>query len=157
MQLDFNSFDTNYNKYKAIYKKLLTTALKYFKYKFKPTIGVTLVDNEFIHKLNRDYRKIDRPTDVISFAFLDGINNKEGLFKSNEEVDLGEIYISIPKAKEQAIEYGHNEEREFCFLFVHGLLHLLGYDHMTPEDEKVMFDLQDKILDLKEELWKQSN
>ncbi len=157
MQLDFNSFDKNYNKYKAIYKELLKTALKYFNYKFKPTIGVTLVDNEFIHNLNREYRKIDRATDVISFAFLDGINNKEALFNSKDDVDLGEIYISIPKAIEQAKEYGHSEEREFCFLFVHGLLHLLGYDHMTKEDEKVMFDLQDKILDLKEDLWKQSN
>lgn len=157
MQLDFNSFDKNYNKYKTIYKELLKTALKYFNYKFKPTIGVTLVDNEFIHNLNKEYRKIDRPTDVISFAFLDGINNKEALFNSKDDVDLGEVYISIPKAIEQAKEYGHSEEREFCFLFVHGLLHLLGYDHMTKEDEKVMFDLQDKILDLKEDLWKQSN
>ena len=157
MQLDFNSFDKNYNKYRTTFKKLLASALKYFKYSFKPIIGVTLVDNEFIHNLNKEYRKIDRPTDVISFAFLDGINNKESLFKSKDEVDLGEIYISIPKALEQAKEYGHCEQREFCFLFVHGLLHLLGYDHMKPEEEKVMFELQDKILSLEEELWKQSN
>ena len=157
MQLDFNSFDKNYNSYRAVFKKLLTTAIKYFNYKFKPTMGVTLVDNDFIHALNRDYRKIDRPTDVISFAFLDGIKNKQELFNSKEEVDLGEIYISIPKAIEQAKEYGHGEKREFCFLFVHGLLHLLGYDHMTKEDETVMFDLQDKILNLEEELWKENN
>lgn len=157
MQLDFNSFDKNYNCYKAIYKKLLATAIKYFGYTFKPNMGVTLVDNEFIHTLNRDYRHIDRPTDVISFAFLDGINNKEELFKSTDNVDLGEIYISIPKAIEQAKEYGHSEKREFCFLFVHGLLHLLGYDHMKLEEEKVMFDLQDKILNLEEQLWKEQN
>ena len=146
MQLDFNSFDKTYSKYKVIFKKLLTTALKYFKYSFKPIIGVTLVDNEFIHNLNKQYRKIDRPTDVISFAFLDGINNKESLFKSKEEVDLGEIYISYEKAKEQAESYGHSLERELRFLFVHGLLHLLGYDHMTKEDEKIMFALQEEIL-----------
>ena len=152
MQLDFNSFDKTYSKYKVIFKKLLTTALKYFKYSFKPIIGVTLVDNEFIHNLNKQYRKIDRPTDVISFAFLDGINNKESLFKSKEEVDLGEIYISYEKAKEQAESYGHSLERELRFLFVHGLLHLLGYDHMTEADEEVMFKLQDEILPKEEKL-----
>ena len=75
---------------------------------------------------------------------------------SKQEVCLGEIYISIDKALEQAKEYGHSEKREFCFLFVHGLLHLLGYDHMNSEDEKVMFGLQDIILGLEEELWKET-
>lgn len=154
MQFDFNSFDKNYKCYKVSFKKIMNTALKYFGYKFKPVIGVTLVDNEFIHELNKNYRNIDRPTDVISFAFLDGVENKNDILASKDEVDLGEIYISIDRAKEQAIEYGHSEEREFCFLFTHGLLHLLGYDHMKPEEEKVMFDLQDKILNLEEELWK---
>lgn len=157
MQLDFQSFDKNYKNYRQAFKKLLTTTIKHFGYKFKPNMSVTLVDNEFIHELNKNYRKIDRPTDVISFAFLDGIANKEAIFASKDEVCLGEIYISIDKAKEQAVEYGHGEKREFCFLFVHGLLHLLGYDHMKEEDEKVMFALQDVILNLEADLWKENN
>lgn len=157
MQLDFQSFDKNYKGYKQSFKKIYTTTIKYFGYKFRPILSVTLVDNPFIHELNKNYRGIDRPTDVISFAFLDGIENKQEIFNSKDEICLGEIYISVDKAKEQAVEYGHSEEREFCFLFVHGLLHLLGYDHMTEEDEKVMFELQDKILGLEEELWKQKN
>ncbi len=76
---------------------------------------------------------------------------------SKQEVCLGEIYISFDKALEQAKEYGHGEKREFCFLFVHGLLHLLGYDHMTVEDEREMFAMQDVILSLEEELWKEEN
>ena len=104
------------------------------------------MDNEFIHNINRDYRHIDRPTDVISFAFLDGDENKDKIFQSNAMVVLGEIYISFDKAREQALAYGHSLDRELKFLFVHGLLHLLGYDHMTKEDEKIMFALQDEIL-----------
>ena len=93
-------------------------------------------------ELNKNYRKIDRETDVITFALED-----------NEEVNeeehrlLGDIYISVDKAKSQALEYGHSFKREICFLAVHGFLHLLGYDHMKKEDEEVMFKLQEEILD----------
>ena len=105
-------------------------------------VSITIIDNERIHEINRDYRGIDRPTDVISFAFMDeDINPENGL------TNLGEIYISIEKAHEQAEEYGHSFERELCFLLVHGLLHLLGYDHMEKEDEIEMFSLQDEILE----------
>ncbi len=105
-------------------------------------VSITIVDNERIHEINREYRGIDRPTDVISFAFMDeDINPENGL------TNLGEIYISIEKARVQAKEYGHSFERELCFLLVHGLLHLLGYDHMEKEEEKVMFSLQDEILE----------
>lgn len=103
--------------------------------------NIIIVDNEYIHNLNRDYRGIDRPTDVITFALED---NKDFI-----EVDhriLGDIYISLDKAKEQAEEYGHGFKREICFLACHGFLHLLGYDHMKEEDEKVMFGLQEEIL-----------
>ena len=82
---------------------------------------------------------------MISFAFLDN-EDRNAIYKSKEPVCLGDIYISVDKAKEQAEEYGHSLKRELSFLFVHGLLHLLGYDHMTEEDEKVMFRLQDEIL-----------
>ena len=145
MELDFISNYKEYEVYEEIYSSLVEKTFKHLKLKFDPIISVSLVDNEFIHKLNRDYRGIDRPTDVISFAFLDN-EDREALYKGKEPVCLGDIYISVDKAKEQAQEYGHSLERELSFLFVHGLLHLLGYDHMTEEDEKVMFRLQDEIL-----------
>ena len=103
--------------------------------------NIIIVDNTYIHELNKNYRGIDRPTDVISFALED---NKD--FINIDHRVLGDIYISIDKAKEQAIEYGHDLRREICFLAVHGFLHLLGYDHMKEEDEKVMFSLQEEIL-----------
>lgn len=103
--------------------------------------NVILVDNNYIHELNKNYRKIDRETDVITFALED-----------NEEVNeeehrlLGDIYISVDKAKSQALEYGHSFKREICFLAVHGFLHLLGYDHMNKHDEEIMFSKQELIL-----------
>lgn len=146
MELDFNSFDESLVSYEETYNKLLEKTLKHLQLHFEPYVSVTLVDNEFIHNLNRDYRHIDRPTDVISFAFLDGNNEKDKIFQSGENVVLGEIYISFDKAREQAASYGHSLDRELKFLFVHGILHLLGYDHMNPDDEKIMFALQDEIL-----------
>ena len=103
--------------------------------------NVIIVDNSFIHKINKEYRGIDRPTDVISFALEDEHDIEYDDFRL-----LGDIYISIDKAREQAKEYGHSLKREICFLSVHGLLHLLGYDHMEKEDEKVMFARQEMIL-----------
>lgn len=102
--------------------------------------NIIIVDNDYIHKLNRDYRKIDRPTDVITFALEDYEDIKL------EHRMLGDIYISLDKAKSQAEEYGHSFKREICFLAVHGFLHLLGYDHMNKEDEEEMFSLQELIL-----------
>ena len=145
MELDFVSYLEDFDNYEEVYLNLLKRTFSHLKLKFDPIISVSLVDNEFIHKMNKEYRNIDRPTDVISFAFLDN-EDREALYKSKEPVVLGDIYISIDKAKEQAVEYGHSLERELSFLFVHGLLHLLGYDHMNEEDEKVMFKLQDEIL-----------
>ena len=106
--------------------------------------NVVLIDNEKIHEMNKQYRGIDRPTDVISFALED--ENSCLSFKGEPRV-LGDIYISIDKALEQANEYGHTLKRELSFLAIHGLLHLLGYDHMNPEEEKVMFERQELILD----------
>ena len=107
--------------------------------------NIIIIGNDEIHTLNNEYRGIDKPTDVISFALED---NKAS-FKQEVRV-LGDIYISYDKVIEQAKEYCHSELRELCFLSVHGLLHLLGYDHMNKEDEKKMFALQKKIVgDLK--------
>ena len=105
--------------------------------------NVIIINNEEIHKINKEYRGRDRPTDVISFALED---YKDIKYENDYRV-LGDIYISIDKVKEQAKEYGHSEKRELAFLAVHGLLHLLGYDHMEKEDEKVMFSRQELILD----------
>ena len=102
--------------------------------------SIIFVSLEEIHKLNKQYRGIDRPTDVISFALEDDAD------KIMDLRILGDIYICIDKMKEQAISYGHSNKRELSFLTVHGLLHLLGYDHQTKEEEEVMFGLQEKIL-----------
>ncbi len=104
--------------------------------------SVIFVDDEEIHRINKEYRHVDRVTDVISFAFED---NEEKIY--NNIRILGDIYICIPQMKRQATSYGHSEKRELSFLCVHGLLHLLGYDHMNESDEKIMFGLQELILD----------
>jgi probable rRNA maturation factor len=101
---------------------------------------VIIVDNTYIHQLNKTYRNIDRSTDVITFALED---TKD--IKTVPRL-LGDIYISIEKAKEQALEYGHSLKREICFLAVHGFYHLLGFDHQTLEEEKVMFARQEALL-----------
>ena len=103
--------------------------------------NVIIVDNNYIHQLNKEYRGVDRPTDVISFALEDN-----GSMETEFGRVLGDIYISIDKAREQAKEYGHSLKRELSFLSIHGFLHLLGYDHMNPEEEKEMFEIQELIL-----------
>ena len=106
------------------------------------TFNVIFVDSDKIKELNKTYRNIDRETDVISFALEDGEANINFEFGRL----LGDIYICVPKMKAQAKEYGHSIAREMGFLTVHGLLHLLGYDHMTKEEEKIMFAKQEEIL-----------
>ncbi len=104
--------------------------------------NIIFVTNEAIHEINKTYRGVDRVTDVISFALEDGED-----IKNNPIRVLGDIYIAIDVAYEQALEYGHSRVREVCFLATHGILHLLGYDHMNEEEEKVMFDKQKEILE----------
>ena len=135
----FNETDENLDEYMDKLHDLLNFALK--KEKLDDVeFNIIFVDSNKIHEINREYRGIDRVTDVISFALED-----------NEEIKLehrilGDIYICVERAHEQAIEYGHSFLREIAFLMIHGLLHLLGYDHMEPEDEKVMFGKQEEIL-----------
>ena len=107
------------------------------------SFNLIIVDNEYIHELNKTYRNIDRETDVITFALED----EDTIILPGEERILGDIYISIDKAKSQAEEYGHSLLRELSFLAVHGFYHLLGYDHQTPEEEKVMFQKQEEVLE----------
>ena len=104
-------------------------------------MNIIIIDNEKIHQINKEYRGIDRPTDVISFALED-----DKTFVKTDFRVLGDIYISIDKVHEQARSYGHSFRRELSFLAVHGIMHLLGYDHMNHDDEKIMFGKQEKIL-----------
>ncbi|MGM9873638.1 MAG: rRNA maturation RNase YbeY [Bacilli bacterium] len=147
MELDFYSINEQYEQYELIFNQILKDIISYFNYKIDPIVSVSIIDNETIYQLNKDYRHIDRPTDVLSFAFLDSEVDKAKILTSNINYDLGEIYISFEKAIEQAKEYNHSLKREICFLFVHGILHLLGFDHMNKEDEEIMFKHQDKILE----------
>ena len=121
---------------------------KYVKYVCKrekiseAIFNIIFVSNEEIHEINKTYRGVDRVTDVISFALEDGEDIKNVPIRV-----LGDIYIAIDVAYLQAEEYGHSRLREVCFLVTHGILHLLGYDHMNEEDEKIMFDKQREILE----------
>ncbi len=135
---------TNQNNYSwfELFRTIAANAEKVLELRDDYEISVTFVRSVTIHKINRDYRGIDRPTDVISFAVQDA-----DTFFEEEDTDLGDIFINIDYAARQAREYGHSYEREIAFLFTHGLLHCLGYDHMTPEDEKEMTALQHQILD----------
>lgn len=109
-------------------------------------VSVSFVTNERIQEINRDYREKDQPTDVISFAMEETGDGEVAIQDSGEPRILGDIIISLERTKEQAADYGHSFERELGFLAVHGFLHLLGYDHMTEEDEKEMFAKQEVIL-----------
>ncbi|WP_028125267.1 rRNA maturation RNase YbeY [Eremococcus coleocola] len=112
-------------------------------------VDISIVTNEAIHELNRDYRNIDRPTDVLSFALEETAEDDPfGQIDMSEELGifLGDIIISFPKIQEQATEYGHSFERELAFLAVHGFLHLNDYDHQSPDQEKEMFGLQEEVL-----------
>lgn len=122
-------------------KKLIKYALK-FENLDNVEFDIIFVNNETIKKLNRDYRNIDRSTDVITFALEDYSKIIYGKIRV-----LGDVYISIEKAREQAKEYGHTELRELSFLMIHGFLHLLGYDHLIKEEEEIMFKKQEEILD----------
>ena len=128
--------------YEDIIEKVVNKALEKEKIK-KASCSIIIVDNDYIHKLNKEYRGINRPTDVISFALEDD----KTMVIPDEIRLLGDIYISIDKAKEQAKEYGHSLERELCFLAVHGIYHLLGYDHEKEEAAEIMFKKQEEVLE----------
>ncbi|EIF13963.1 MULTISPECIES: rRNA maturation RNase YbeY [Bacillus] len=110
-------------------------------------VSVTIVTNEEIREINRDYRGKDTPTDVISFALEEEGEDEVEIVGANMPPVLGDIIISADRTKEQAEEYGHSFMRELGFLAVHGFLHLLGYDHMTKEEEEEMFSKQKDLLD----------
>lgn len=145
MNIDFvfdNEVENFENNYEQDFTVIIEQALKTLGIEDDVEVSCVLVDDERIHEINREYRHIDRSTDVISFAMEDN----DQFYVEGMPRTLGDIFISVDHAKKQAEEYGHSLRREMCFLFTHGILHLLGYDHMTDEQEKEMFGLQDQIL-----------
>ncbi len=128
--------------YRTLIRRAVKTALKSEDFDRPAEVSVTIVDNEAIHEMNLEHRGIDRPTDVLSFPMFDED------FDDGEACVLGDIVISLEKAKEQAESYGHSLEREIAFLTVHSVLHLLGYDHEEGKaEESEMFAKQEKILE----------
>ncbi|MBE3585544.1 rRNA maturation RNase YbeY [Desulfofundulus thermocisternus] len=105
-------------------------------------VSLVFVDDDYIHRLNREYRGVDRPTDVLSFALQEG----EPMPAAGEEILLGDVVISLEMARRQSEEYGHSFEREVAFLIVHGVLHLLGYDHQTEEQRRAMREKEETIM-----------
>ncbi|WP_067727380.1 rRNA maturation RNase YbeY [Oceanobacillus damuensis] len=147
MYIDFhdntNSVPTDYID---LIQRLLNFAAKKEGITSEAEMSVNFVDNKEIQELNRNYRQKDTPTDVISFAMQESVEGELEIVGEDMPLTLGDIVISVDKAKEQAMEYGHTDERELAFLTVHGFLHLLGYDHMNKADEEKMFKRQEEIL-----------
>ncbi len=124
---------------------------------YEAEVNLTLVDNDSIHEINREYRQIDRPTDVLSFPMQTydapaDFSHAEDCVEDNFNPDtgellLGDIILSVDKVKEQAAAYGHSEKREFAFLILHSMLHLFGYDHETEQEREAMEARQRSILD----------
>lgn len=139
-------------KIRDLVRLAVKTSLLYMDFPTNAEISVMFVDNQAIRALNSEHRDIDKATDVLSFPLFeydeDGEIIEEELdFSPNGEMILGDIVISLERAAEQAQEYGHSFEREIGFLTVHSMLHLFGFDHMTPEDEAEMFEYQTEILE----------
>ena len=143
MKINFNRL-TDIEMKKNI-SKIFETALKMTNTKDNISVNITIVGEKIIKQLNAEHRNINKVTDVLSFPLEDDFKSEEFLDNSICS-DLGDIVICKQRAQAQAIEYGHSYMREICFLALHGLLHVLGYDHMTEEEAKQMFDLSDKIL-----------
>jgi probable rRNA maturation factor len=137
-------------------EEVIEASLDYMDCPYEAQVSLLLTDNEEIHSLNLQHRQIDRPTDVLSFPMVDyetpgdfGFLEEEGsdcFDPDSGELMLGDIVISMDKVLEQAEEYGHSVKREYAFLITHSMLHLMGFDHMTPEDAAQMEQLQEEIL-----------
>ncbi len=135
-------------KLKMLTRRAVETVLEREQYNNPCEVSVTYTDNQRIHELNLQYRDVDRPTDVLSFPLMDFSGESEEPVADEPVVSLGDIVISLEKAKEQADEYGHSFEREVAFLTVHSMLHLLGYDHMEEEEERDMRARQRTVMDI---------
>ncbi len=143
--------------YEKLAARVVEFALDHEEFPYECEVNLTLTDNDGIWEINREYRKVDGPTDVLSFPMLsyETAGDFSGLEEDYDdnfnpdtgEIMLGDIIISVDKVAEQAESYGHSMEREFAFLILHSMLHLFGYDHMTPEEASVMEEKQRTILD----------
>ena len=136
MVINFNN--TRNEEYKQKVTQIFDIALKEVNVTNDISVNITFVGEKKIRQLNNEFRQVDKVTDVLSFPLFEADENKQG--------DIGDIVICTKRANEQAKQYGHSELRELCFLSLHGLLHVLGFDHIQKQDEEVMFSLQDKIL-----------
>ncbi len=149
--------ETNFNfNEEELAEKVIAYCLEYMEFPYEAEVNLTLTDNEGIHAINKEFRSIDRPTDVLSFPMLSYEAPGDFSFLENESDDdfdpdtgealLGDIVISVEKVKEQAESYNHSEMREYAFLIVHSMLHLFGFDHMEAEEAAVMEEKQREIL-----------
>jgi len=137
------SNENSWKNYKSYLGEIAYKVKETLELKTEFAFSVIMVNDSEIQEINRHYRNIDRPTDVISFAMQEG---EDIIDEHQPELMLGDIFINVDAVRRQAADYGHSLKREFCFLTVHGLLHLLGYDHMNPTDETAMITLQERVL-----------
>ncbi len=147
------AFDFPYEK---LAERVVKHCLDYVSFPYEAEVNLTLTDNKGIHVINKEYRQIDRPTDVLSFPMLNYEAPGNFAFLEDEdsndfnpdtgEAMLGDIIISVDKVLEQAESYGHSVEREYAFLITHSMLHLFGYDHIKEDEAKVMEEKQKEIL-----------
>lgn len=147
MHIDFHDqTNTVSEEFVDLIQRLITYAAEKEGVTKEAEISINFVNNKEIQELNRNYRQIDRSTDVISFAMQEETENELSIIGAELPVTLGDIVISVDKAIEQAEQYEHSLERELGFLALHGFLHLLGYDHIQDKDEKVMIEKQEELL-----------
>ena len=156
LEINFETTTSFSFSVQEISEKVAAGVLKYEGCPYEACVNLLLTDNEGIHAYNKEYRDIDKETDVLSFPNVD--YETAGDFSAAEqyraecfdldsgELILGDIIISVDKVKEQALEYGHSELREFAFLVAHSMFHLCGYDHMSDEEAKVMEQKQEEVL-----------
>lgn len=144
--IDWGNYDNLKKELEFIFEKIVVESLNQEGFQKQCEISISIVNNQEIRQINKQFRRIDKETDVLSFPQLSFIQEEEEQTNEKGEVILGDIIISMEKAEEQASEYGHSVNRELAFLTAHSMLHLLGYDHMNEEDEKEMFLKQKNIL-----------
>ena len=153
-----DEYNTPFNvDVEGVARQVIEEALEYEKCPYETEVNLLLTDDEGIHEMNREYRGIDRPTDVLSFPMLEYETPADFAFVEDDQADcfnpetgelvLGDIIISVDKVIEQAEKYGHSRTREYAFLIAHSMLHLFGYDHMVPEEAREMEAKQAAILE----------
>ncbi len=137
------SHELSWKNYKQFVNQITARVETVLKLDKHYDFSIILVEPETIRSINSEYRNIDKVTDVISFASLD----EDSFISPESSIELGDIFVNVKAIREQANDYGHSLKREFCFLITHGILHLLGYDHMKSDEEAIMIRLQEEILD----------